>query len=302
MNQLFVAIEIIIFNLVGLFGNINLLVLTFKKPSLHNKSSFLQCCLSFSHIICLLFELPNAFLLITGLKVSRSFCYPAISLYIFFICTQAMLMLMLVIDLYAIIFLPKIYRTMDNFQYVMLFLTPPLIYSSFVLIYGFLKIDDQLLLFCNPPLALHPTASRFWSLSNVVINTTVLALFMVIIVIFHYKGMNQKKNTRWLIKRPKVTVFIFLISWYTCILGVDFFVTIGLSGNSLAFLQSNMVFFALLCYSQSFYVILWRSSEYRLAFMELWACVPIFKSSKLRDKWAGSSKKRTTRVSTIVST
>uniref|UniRef100_A0A8R1I6K5 G-protein coupled receptors family 1 profile domain-containing protein n=1 Tax=Caenorhabditis japonica TaxID=281687 RepID=A0A8R1I6K5_CAEJA len=83
-------------------------------------------------------------------------------------------------------------------------------------------------------------------------------------------------------RRLQVSVIVFIFSWYIAILGVDLFVTLGLTGSTLAFFQSNMVLFALSSYTQSFYVVLWRSSEYRIAFCKMWSCC--FKSSK-EPKW-----------------
>uniref|UniRef100_A0A8R1DYR6 G-protein coupled receptors family 1 profile domain-containing protein n=1 Tax=Caenorhabditis japonica TaxID=281687 RepID=A0A8R1DYR6_CAEJA len=82
-------------------------------------------------------------------------------------------------------------------------------------------------------------------------------------------------------RRLQVSMIVFILSWYITILGVDLFVTLGLTGTTLAFFQSNMVLFALTSYTQSFYVALWRSSEYRVAFCKMWSCC--LKSSKAQS-------------------
>uniref|UniRef100_A0A8R1HW65 G-protein coupled receptors family 1 profile domain-containing protein n=1 Tax=Caenorhabditis japonica TaxID=281687 RepID=A0A8R1HW65_CAEJA len=94
-------------------------------------------------------------------------------------------------------------------------------------------------------------------------------------------------------QRLKVAVIIFIFSWYIALIGVDLFVVIGLTGTTLAFFQSNMVIFALITYSQSFYVALWRSSEYRIAFCKLWSCC--FKGAKAQ-KWMEKTVGYTTSV------
>uniref|UniRef100_A0A8R1HNI4 Uncharacterized protein n=1 Tax=Caenorhabditis japonica TaxID=281687 RepID=A0A8R1HNI4_CAEJA len=85
-------------------------------------------------------------------------------------------------------------------------------------------------------------------------------------------------------RRLQVSVIVFIFSWYIAVLGVDLFVTLGFTGTTLAFFQSNMVFFALTSYTQSFYVALWRSSEYRIAFCKMWSCCFCFKSPRAQ-KW-----------------
>ncbi|CAI2353711.1 unnamed protein product [Caenorhabditis sp. 36 PRJEB53466] len=275
-NQIFIASEIVLFNVLGLFGNFNVLCLIYAKTQLRSKSSYIQCALSISHIFCLLFELPNAVLLFTGIQLKRNVCFPAISIYIFFICAQAVIMLMLVVDLFIIVFFSAYYRRIDNLSYTLMMLSPPFVYSAFTVAWGFVKMDDELVIFCNPPIGLHPIVSRWWSFSNVTLNSVTLFLFLFLMVIFHFRGKKQKSDTRKLMNRLKVSVVVFIFSWYMCTLGVDMFAALGFTGSALAFFQSNMVFFALLCYTQPFYVILWRSSEYRLAFVEFWSMPTTF--------------------------
>uniref|UniRef100_A0A1I7SZP5 G_PROTEIN_RECEP_F1_2 domain-containing protein n=1 Tax=Caenorhabditis tropicalis TaxID=1561998 RepID=A0A1I7SZP5_9PELO len=297
INQIFIATEIVLFNVFGLFGNINFLCLTYLKPGLRSKSSYIQCALSVSHIFCLLFELPNAGLLFTGIQLKRNVCFPAISLYIFFICAQAVIMLMLVVDLFIIVFFTTMYRRIDNITYTILMLFVPFVYAAFTVGWGFVMMDDELVIFCNPPISLHPIVSRWWSMSNVALNSVTLCLFLFLMIFFHWRGKKQKSDTRKLMKRLKVSVVVFVFSWYMCTLGVDMFVAIGLTGSVLVFFQSNMVFFALLCYTQPFYVMLWRSSEYRIAFVEMWSFLNCVKNVKSKG-WLD----RTTRVATVVST
>uniref|UniRef100_A0A1I7SZP7 G_PROTEIN_RECEP_F1_2 domain-containing protein n=2 Tax=Caenorhabditis tropicalis TaxID=1561998 RepID=A0A1I7SZP7_9PELO len=299
-NNIFIATEIFAFNILGLFGNVNILLLTYFTPRLRSKTCYLQCGLSVSHIICLLFEVSNAIFLFTGIQLKRNVCFPAISLYIFFICAQAVIMLMLVVDLFIIVFFTTIYLRVHNILYTILMLSIPFLYSSFTVSWGLLKMDEEVILFCNPPIGLHPIVSRWWSLSNVTMNTFTIILFVFLIAVLHHRGKKERSDTRKLMKRLKVSVIVFVFSWYMCTLGVDMFAALGLTGSALAILQSNMVFFALLCYTQPFYVILWRSSEYRMAFIELWSCFAWFKESRLK-KWLERSGKIHTVASTYSS-
>ncbi|KAK6016104.1 hypothetical protein OSTOST_18417, partial [Ostertagia ostertagi] len=114
---------------------------------------------------------------------------------------------------------------------------------------------------------LAPHVFRFWSTINVIINTVVIGAYAVIIVLVRIKGESATfRESQKAIRSLKVIVIIFVFSWYMAILGVNFGYVLGLSPGLLAIYQSNMVFFALLCYSQTFYVCIWRSSEYRTAF------------------------------------
>ncbi|CAB04140.2 G-protein coupled receptors family 1 profile domain-containing protein [Caenorhabditis elegans] len=287
VNQICIASEIVVFDVLGLFGHINFLCLTYKKPSLRSKSSYLQCALSVSHIICLLFEIPNAALLFTGIRLKRNVCFPAISIYVFFICFQAVIILMLVVDLLIIVFFTTFYRKIGTITYIAMMLVIPFIYSAFTVVLGFLKMDDEVIIFCNPPIGLHPDVGRFWSMSNVIFNTITLFLFVFLMIVFHFKGKRQKSDTRKLMKSLKVSTIVFIFSWYMCMLANDLFVAIGITGPLLVFCKSNMVFFALVCFAQPFYVMLWKSSDYRDAFIDMWSfleCVKNMKSSKISHK------------------
>ncbi|CAP28394.1 Protein CBR-SRSX-5 [Caenorhabditis briggsae] len=288
LNQIFIASEIVFFNIFGLFGNLNFIFLTATKTKLKSKSSYLQCALCFSHIICLSFELPNAGLLFTGIQLKRNQCFPAISIYIFFICAQAVIILMMTLDIFIIVFFPAFYQTVTTWKYLTGMLTIPVVYSSGIVIWGFLAMDDEIVMFCNPPLALYHTVSRFWTFSNVIINTITLVLFISLILLFYYKGKKQKSDTRKIMKRLKVSILFFIFTWYIGLLAADLFVALGFTGPTLIFMMSNLVFFVLISYSQFFYVVIWRSPEYRNAFFEAWSCIPC--CAGLKEKHIMSTK------------
>ncbi|KAF1751895.1 hypothetical protein GCK72_018449 [Caenorhabditis remanei] len=161
-------------------------------------------------------------------------------------------------------------------------LTIPVVYSSTIVFWGFMTMDDEVVMFCNPPLGLYPTVSRFWTFSNVIINTITLVLFITLILVFYYKGKKQKSDTRKIMKRLKVSILFFIFTWYIGLLAADLFVALGFTGPTLIFMMSNLVFFVLISYSQFFYVVIWRSPEYRNAFLEAWSCIPCCKILKER--------------------
>ncbi|CAB3397028.1 unnamed protein product [Caenorhabditis bovis] len=215
-NAIFIASEIIVFNVIGHFG----ILLYCNYPSLRSKSTCLQCVLCFSQIICLLFELPNASFLLTGVQLRRNVCFPLLAVYIFANCFQGVFMLMLVIDIYIIVYLPTIYHTTKTWTYVCIISIFPCLHGTFVVTWGYLEMNDEILLFCNPPMALAPTVSEFWFSSLLVSNTINLILFIILILLFYMKIEIEKSQTRKLIKRLKVSVIVFTGSWYACMLGM----------------------------------------------------------------------------------
>ncbi|ETN70249.1 hypothetical protein NECAME_14888 [Necator americanus] len=136
-------------------------------------------------------------------------------------------------------------------------------------IWGYLAQNDEVILFCNPPLGLAPRVSGFWSTSNVIINSSVVLVYFAIIGFVYIEGKsNAIKEQEKVIRRLQVIVVVFIFSWYTALFGVNFGYLLGFSPLILSVWQSNMVFPALICYSQTFYVCIWRSTDYREAFVE----------------------------------
>lgn len=148
---------------------------------------------------------------------------------------------MMTLDIFIIIFLPSFYRTVATWKYLIAMLTLPFCYSAFVVTWGFMKMDDEVVMFCNPPLGLHPVVSRFWTFSSVIINTITLTLFITLIIVFYYKGRKQKRDTRRVMKRLKMSILFFIFTWYIGLLAADLFVALGFTGQTLIFMMSNLV-------------------------------------------------------------
>ncbi|VDO50068.1 unnamed protein product [Haemonchus placei] len=219
---------------------------------------------AFVHTICLLFELVNATFLITHHQPTRRYCYSIIAPYIFAVTLQAIIILMKAVDL-----LFFRYRILPTREYVVVLVLIGSIFAGALALWGWIARDNEIIAFCNPPLGLAPQVSRFWSMANVVVNSAVVAVYVVIIALVHFNGNTSAyRENRKVIRRLKAIVIIFVCSWYMAILGVNLGYVLGFSPEGVAIWQSNMVFFALVCYTQAFYVCIWRSPEYRTAFME----------------------------------
>lgn len=59
---------------------------------------------------------------------------------------------------------------------------------AFSQLFNFSRFDDEVILFCNPPIRLHPIVSRWWSMSNVFMNTVTIIRFLFLIAVFHHRG------------------------------------------------------------------------------------------------------------------
>ncbi|CAJ0602769.1 unnamed protein product [Cylicocyclus nassatus] len=161
------------------------------------------------------------------------------------------------------------YRIIRTTPYIVTVMVLCSSYSLPVAVWGWINMNDDVIPFCNPPLGLAPRVSRFWSSSNVVISALVVVVYALII---GFIAANAKSRTcadqRKVIRRLQVVMIVFICSWFTALLGVDMAVWFDFPPDITPIWQSNMIIFALICYSQTFYVCIWRSPEYRLAFKE----------------------------------
>ncbi|CAJ0602781.1 unnamed protein product [Cylicocyclus nassatus] len=176
------------------------------------------------------------------------------------ISQQSILTLAISVDLLAALLFPLWYRICRTAPYVTAIFALCSLYSLSALIWGSATQDDEVILFCNPPLALSRSPSRYWSISGVFINCLVLLVYTIIILYVKFRAKSRIcRDNRRVIRRLRVLVIIFVLSWFMCSLGIDM-------GHVFNF--RTEVFFALLCYSQTFYICIWRSAEYRAAFKE----------------------------------
>ncbi|CAJ0602770.1 unnamed protein product [Cylicocyclus nassatus] len=221
------------------------------------------------------------------------------ALYMFFICQQTITTLMISTEMLAALFFPLCVQHVFGFRfhfsqifsaevrlqacnaaaiqhkryrvlpYISTVVSLCSIYSFCIAFWGWTAANDDIIPFCNPPLALAPHVSRFWSVTNFAICALVVLLytFSMVLVAVSAKSSSRIRQLK-AIRRLQVVVFVFILSWTMASLGSDIGAWIQISPEVLPIWESNLVFFALICYSQTFYVCMWRSSEYRQAFKE----------------------------------
>ncbi|XGW20922.1 hypothetical protein V3C99_004138, partial [Haemonchus contortus] len=134
--------------------------------------------------------------------------------------------------------------------------------------YGLIKMDNEMLDFCNVVIGLPPTVSALWVESNMLFNCFVLLVYFGIFLVLkcNYNPLAYREHKR-VVRRLAVIVIVFVFSWFMANLGAQILSMLPIPSDILPYFQSNMVFFAGICFSQNFYVCIWRSSDYREAFL-----------------------------------
>ncbi|UMM34295.1 hypothetical protein L5515_007438 [Caenorhabditis briggsae] len=295
VNQLIIVTYKILFFFAGIFGNACLIYMIAKKKTLQTKSSILQAVQSFCHIICLAGTQVDTVLTILDIQLPRSQCYPKVSTYTFFETVQSMIMLFLVIDILIIVKFPRFYHTFSTTKYIILALIPAITCGMVFFVWGFVGTNDEIVIFCNPPLGLNIVASTWFFRYILFLNVLTLIVFLVLIRIFYTKGHKQRGDSWKVMKRLQLSVAIFVCSWFIAQSSNSVFIAIGITGETFNFLVANVSFFVLLSFSQTFYVVIWKSKEYRTHFLSLW-CGRSFASRDVTG--AGSSMKTNQPVTT----
>ncbi|KAK5964743.1 hypothetical protein GCK32_012650 [Trichostrongylus colubriformis] len=230
----YVICTIFVFNVVGVFGNVQLLWTTYRKKFAHCKSGMLLAMNAFYHTVCLLSELVNATYLILGQRPTRRTCYNFMMAYIFAMCQQAVMMTMISVDLLLVLIFPIWYRIYPTKHYLIIIFVVCTTFALPFSVWAWIGQDDEVVPFCSPP------AGR----------------------------SSTNFNTKLTLRRIKVIVLIYLCSWFASISLVYCLQSFEFSAEDLIAWQSDLVLFNLVTFSQTFYVCIWRSAEYRTAFKE----------------------------------
>ncbi|VDO18963.1 unnamed protein product [Heligmosomoides polygyrus] len=284
INTYIMVAEVVVLNVLGVFGNIQLLWMTVRKSSFHSKPGILLGLNSFNHLLCLLFEVVDLGFALTFKPISRRTCYSVIFFYIFVVCHQSAMTLMMSVDL----LIALLVYVLTSFQHIV---STPYRFCKKLFRFSFSSLEDRYskknmlssLRFNITLLGLAPMVSEVWSIANISINSVVVVVYASIIALVHFRSDNK------VIRRLKVIVIIFICSWYMAILGVNIGHAFGFEEDQIFLLQSNMLIFALICYTQTFYVCIWRSSEYMAAFKEQLALMMCWR--KPRDPVTSSASK-----------
>ncbi|KAK5983241.1 hypothetical protein GCK32_006263 [Trichostrongylus colubriformis] len=186
-----ISFIIVVFCVLGLFGNVNIIWATYRKPQLQKKHGLLLANLAGYHLICISWQWVNVFYSVKHRIPRQNECFKLILPYIFAISAQAIMYVVIVGDLLAAVLVPLRHHFFQPFQYVVVLSIPVWIYSTAVPVWGALSVEEKEITFCNPPLALNGSASRFWIGTNLSIIVLVLVLHFSVWVILKRKGEEQ---------------------------------------------------------------------------------------------------------------
>ncbi|EPB77086.1 hypothetical protein ANCCEY_03787 [Ancylostoma ceylanicum] len=159
-----IPIVILYFEVLGVFGNSNLILATIRKENLQTKHGVLLALTSFYQMMCLLGELVNVYFALSGKEIKRDVCFMLMSPYL--------------------VFSHKVARL---WVYVGIASIPAVGYAVLVISLAVAEMvsrkTNPKILLCNPPLSMHPRVTNFWIAWNGFSNLGVLIIYVAVYVV-----------------------------------------------------------------------------------------------------------------------
>ncbi|CAI2351785.1 unnamed protein product [Caenorhabditis sp. 36 PRJEB53466] len=280
---------VLIFEVFGLFGNVNLVFVIARNKILQSKFGLILASLATFHTVCLLCELINLGYGVAAtfysFHIFRSVCFHSTFPVILAHCLQTGTICVLSFDLFLSILTPIKYRRFDISWYFPLLYFLPVCYGFGITLTAKILLDDKEIPMCNPPSSMVPSVSKWWYQ---------LMFFFAFITIFFYSSafgllswkVRHKSVDIHLIERRamrtlQVLIVFFLLTRFIST-GVATMVTfLKVNSEYASLVQNYNVIPAMAAYSQNAYVCFFRSKEYRRLLTEQMALyIPFVESSQ----------------------
>ncbi|EYC04509.1 hypothetical protein Y032_0087g2051 [Ancylostoma ceylanicum] len=100
------VVDIAIFNIVGNFGNFNLIWSTVRKKEMRSKAGYLLAINAVYQSVCLISQLVNLVVIVTNVSIERRTCYPIVVPFIITCSQQATMAFAIALDLLIALVFP----------------------------------------------------------------------------------------------------------------------------------------------------------------------------------------------------
>ncbi|KAK0400779.1 hypothetical protein QR680_015446 [Steinernema hermaphroditum] len=272
---------LVYFGILGTFGNVNIILATYRRKQLRTKCGILLAVLAYCDLFCLLFELLSAFRLLTNnASMYRPQCFWSIGFYIFIENIESYMHVAIGIDRLLAICFPLRYRKWRTFRYTLFITCPGVIYGAALFTMGATSLDNSFIPICNPPLAYSRLISGFWNKAEVVLCLLTVILFGAAYWMIYkiapkksaFLSKSQLTAHRNMIVTLTVNVVAYFVSAVCCAVLIFIMRMAHVNKDVIAEAVTYAVIPGLLSYSVNYYVYFWRSVEYRYSFRQQLFC------------------------------
>ncbi|VDN18090.1 unnamed protein product [Gongylonema pulchrum] len=198
----------------GIFGNVNIIVATIFHRNLHNQNAILIGIIAFFDLISCLMEGMDAALILTHhSRMPRKKCFHLIIIYLFVFNCELIILLYIAFNRFVAVCWPFRYQALHSKYYVIGVLFLASVFSiPFIIINAFL-MDAEAVNPCDPPLALVPRLSFAWTSTCTVLQLLILILNIVIVIkLFCNSKFGNLKNQGFHRNRQRMTLTLTLMT------------------------------------------------------------------------------------------
>ncbi|EYB81577.1 hypothetical protein Y032_0379g329 [Ancylostoma ceylanicum] len=274
----FVFLPCIIFiaTILGLFGNFSLIYAVVRYKNIRTKHGILLAFLCLYESFGLIYESISGIRMITNTSMMpRSKCFRTISPYIFTITVQAMMMIALAVDVLISLTAPITHKLMKPSAYLILMHIPCVAVSLYFIVGGMVHMNDEIIIACNPPLALPAMESEIWNYTTMATNAVVVFVYaLVVLWLFReYKSSSlhgtksQPKHYKRVLRSAATVNAISVICWFMGA-GISRF-PFNVDAHTQELIHTYAVIPPLIIMSQNYYVYFLLSTDYRFVFRQM---------------------------------
>ncbi|EFP02023.1 CRE-SRSX-21 protein [Caenorhabditis remanei] len=270
--------SLLIFAIIGLFGNANIICATWQNKALQHKCGVMLAVLACCDSLCLLNEFQS-FLRMTlklGGTTLRS-CFFANISYVFIEPFEVYMIFALAIDRLIALNFVVLYRTVNRNKYLLVLVTPGVLIGFLFLLMSFIKLDASEVEPCILPNAMPVAVFLIWNQYNLWGAVVTLLVYLYTYMVVYCCTFKNKTEKNIMIQKAILnTVIVGAVVF--CGSSVLSALLIAVMGNiedppvDPDTINTYAVIPGLISYSCNFYVYYWRSTDYRNAFIKQLCC------------------------------
>ncbi|CAD6186975.1 unnamed protein product [Caenorhabditis auriculariae] len=279
-DELLLDVIVIIFFIFGLFGNVNVIVATYRKRRIRSKIGCLLFILVCAHNICLFCEVLGVAQRLRFRSMERLDCLKHSAVYLFALVFQSFLFLMIAIDLSFGILLPFSHRIWSRGKYLVLCCIPPFLMSISVVSTSFYFMTDDVVVVCNPAFAPPPVVYRTGSAIALLANLAVVGLSVGSVSFMVRKSKEirgrRKTSSRFdstislrsvdehfkMLRSATILIGVFICSWLVSTVVFNF-MTSYFPETTAERYEKYLIVIVMPTYCQTYYVTYFRSARFK---------------------------------------
>uniref|UniRef100_A0A1I7Y001 G_PROTEIN_RECEP_F1_2 domain-containing protein n=1 Tax=Steinernema glaseri TaxID=37863 RepID=A0A1I7Y001_9BILA len=187
--------------IVGIFGNINIIMATVRKKHLKTKIHLMICTMSVMNTISICFEVISAIRMFLHIEsMPRSSCFKFIWVYLVVFVSELIVGFAVALDRLVAVLYPMSYDKVSSYASI-----PRILFISFLVgagpvIASVFYLDDEVLPVCNPPIVFPWEVYTYWNALIIIISLAILVTYTVVL-----RGMHRLEKVQINLRQLRIT-------------------------------------------------------------------------------------------------